>query len=88
MCIRDSSKAVREVFCTLFEKGLIYKGTRITNWCVNCNTALSDIEVEHKDDPGHLWYINYPVVEEEGDVYKRQIKVCKMLYFRTESGYS
>ena len=60
------SKAVREVFCTLFEKGLIYKGTRITNWCVNCNTALSDIEVEHKDDPGHLWYINYPVVEEEG----------------------
>ena len=50
----------------LFEKGLIYKGTRITNWCVNCNTALSDIEVEHKDDPGHLWYFRYPVVEEEG----------------------
>ena len=60
------SKAVREVFCSLFEKGLIYKGTRITNWCVNCNTALSDIEVEHKDDAGHLWYVQYPVVEEEG----------------------
>lgn len=44
------SKAVREVFCTLFEKGLIYKGTRITTTGVNCNTALSDIEVEHKDD--------------------------------------
>ena len=60
------SQAVREVFCSLYEKGLIYKGTRITNWCVNCNTALSDIEVEHKDDAGNLWYIQYPVVEEEG----------------------
>ena len=60
------SQAVREVFCSLYEKGLIYRGTRITNWCVNCNTALSDIEVEHKDDPGHLWYVQYPVVEEPG----------------------
>jgi len=60
------SQAVREVFCTLFEKGLIYKGTRITNWCVNCNTALSDIEVEHKDDAGHFWHIRYPIVEEPG----------------------
>lgn len=55
------SKAVREVFVSLYEKGLIYRGTRITNWCVHCNTALSDIEVEHKDDEGHLWYIKYPV---------------------------
>ena len=55
------SKAVREVFVSLYEKGLIYRGTRITNWCVHCNTALSDIEVEHKDDEGHLWYIRYPV---------------------------
>lgn len=62
------SRAVREVFCSLYEKGLIYQGTRITNWCVNCNTALSDIEVEHKDDPGHLWYIRYPVIGEE-DTY-------------------
>ncbi len=62
------SRAVREVFCALFEKGLIYKGTRITNWCVNCNTALSDIEVEHKDDSGHLWHVRYPVVGEE-DMY-------------------
>lgn len=61
------SKAVREVFVSLYEKGLIYRGTRITNWCVHCNTALSDIEVEHKDDPGHLWYIKYPIVGEEGE---------------------
>ena len=60
------SKAVREVFVTLYEKGLIYKGTRIINWCVNCNTALSDVEVEHEDDMGHLWYINYPLVGEKG----------------------
>ncbi|MBQ0107535.1 MAG: class I tRNA ligase family protein, partial [Phascolarctobacterium sp.] len=60
------SRSVREVFCTLYEKGLIYKGTRITNWCVNCNTALSDIEVEHKDDAGHFWHIKYPIIGEEG----------------------
>ncbi|MDD4320149.1 MAG: valine--tRNA ligase [Acidaminococcaceae bacterium] len=60
------SQAVREVFVSLYEKGLIYQGSRITNWCVNCNTALSDIEVEHADEAGHLWYIRYPVVGEEG----------------------
>lgn len=59
------SRAVRETFVSLFEKGLIYKGTRITNWCVNCHTALSDIEVEHEDTPGHLWHVRYPVVGEE-----------------------
>ena len=62
------SRAVRETFVSLFEKGFIYKGTRITNWCVNCHTALSDIEVEHEDTPGHLWYVRYPVVGEE-DTY-------------------
>lgn len=62
------SRSVRETFVSLFEKGLIYKGTRITNWCVNCHTALSDIEVEHEDTPGHLWYVRYPVVGEE-DTY-------------------
>ena len=60
------SRAVREVFVSLYEKGLIYRGTRITNWCVNCNTALSDIEVEHQDDAGHLWYIKYPVAGKPG----------------------
>lgn len=59
------AKAVREVFVSLYEKGLIYQGFRITNWCPRCQTALSDIEVEHEDENGHLWYINYPVVGEE-----------------------
>ena len=59
------AKAVREVFVSLYEKGLIYQGFCITNWCPRCQTALSDIEVEHEDENGHLWYINYPVVGEE-----------------------
>lgn len=59
-------KAVREVFCALYDKGLIYRGERITNWCPSCHTALSDIEVDHADEPGHFYYINYPVVGEEG----------------------
>ncbi len=59
-------KAVREVFVSLYEKGLIYRGERITNWCPSCHTALSDIEVDHSEEPGHFWYINYPVVGEEG----------------------
>ena len=57
---------MREAFVSLYEKGLIYKGTRMINWCVNCRTALSDVEVEHKDDAGHLWYVKYPVDGEEG----------------------
>ena len=55
------SRAVREVFASLYEKGLIYQGTRITNWCPSCNTALSDIEVEHETEAGHLWHIRYQV---------------------------
>ena len=54
------SKAVREVFVSLYEKGLIYKGSRIINWCPHCVTALSDAEVEYKDKPGHLWHIKLP----------------------------
>ena len=53
------SKAVREVFVSLYEEGLIYQGTRITNWCPHCNTALSDIEVEHENEMGHLYHIRY-----------------------------
>ncbi len=60
------SKAVREVFVSLYEQGLIYQGSRITNWCVRCHTALSDIEVEHEDQPGKLWHVRYPVVGEDG----------------------
>ncbi|MBQ1867619.1 valine--tRNA ligase [Selenomonas sp.] len=55
------SKAVREVFVSLYEKGLIYQGTRITNWCPDCNTAISDIEVEHETEQGHLWHLRYQV---------------------------
>ncbi len=60
------SKAVREVFVNLYEKGLIYKGSRIINWCPHCITALSDAEVEYVDKPGRLWHLRYPIVGEEG----------------------
>ena len=62
------SKAVREVFVSLYEKGLIYKGSRIINWCPHCVTALSDAEVEYVDKPGHLWHIRYPLTDGSGDV--------------------
>ncbi len=62
------SKAVRETFCELYDKGLIYKGSRIINWCPHCVTALSDAEVEYKEKPGHLWYIRYPLADGSGDI--------------------
>lgn len=62
------ARAVREVFVSLYEKGLIYQGSRITNWCPRCRTALSDIEVEHEDEMGHLYYVNYPIAGEDGFV--------------------
>ena len=62
------SKAVRETFCELYDKGLIYKGSRIINWCPHCVTALSDAEVEYQDKPGHLWYIRYPLTDGSGDL--------------------
>ena len=55
------AKAVRETFCELYDKGLIYKGSRIINWCPHCRTALSDAEVEYKDIPGSFWHIRYPI---------------------------
>ena len=62
------SNAVREVFVSLYEKGLIYKGSRIINWCPNCITALSDAEVEYVDKPGNLWHIRYPLADGSGEV--------------------
>ena len=62
------SRAVRETFCELYDKGLIYKGSRIINWCPHCLTALSDAEVEYVDKPGHLWYIRYPLSDGSGDI--------------------
>ena len=55
------SRAVREVFVSLYEQGLIYQGTRITNWCPHCTTAISDIEVEHETEEGHLWHLRYQI---------------------------
>src|SRR4030065_2768630 len=55
------SKAVREVFVRLYDEGLIYKGDRLINWCPRCHTALSDLEVEHEEQKGHLYHIKYPV---------------------------
>ena len=60
------SEAVEEVFVRLYEKGWIYKGSRIINWCPVCQTSLSDAEVEHEDQNGFFWHIRYPIVGEEG----------------------
>ena len=60
------SRAVREAFVALYEKGLIYKGSRIINWCPHCRTALSDAEVEYVDKPGHLWHMRYPLSDGSG----------------------
>ena len=59
------AKSVRETFCELYEKGLIYKGSRIINWCPKCRTALSDAEVEYKDMPGAFWHIRYPIEDSD-----------------------
>lgn len=60
------SKAVADVFVRLYEKGYIYKGSRIINWCPVCQTSISDAEVEHVDQAGHFWHINYPLAEGDG----------------------
>ena len=62
------AKAVRETFCDLYDKGLIYKGSRIINWCPHCRTALSDAEVEYKDVPGHFWHIKYPIEDSDEEL--------------------
>ena len=59
------AKSVRETFCELYEKGLIYKGSRIINWCPKCRMALSDAEVEYKDMPGSFWHIRYPIEDSD-----------------------
>ncbi len=60
------NKAVAEVFVKMHEKGYIYKGSRIINWCPVCNTSISDAEVEYQEQAGHLWHIKYPVMKEDG----------------------
>ncbi|MBQ7224872.1 MAG: valine--tRNA ligase [Clostridia bacterium] len=61
------SKAVREVFVKMYEKGLIYQGDRIINWCPKCQTAISDAEVEYEAEEGHLWHLKYPIDGEENE---------------------
>jgi len=70
------SRAVRTAFVRLFEKGLIYKGSRITNWCPRCSTALSDLEVVHEEEPGFLTYVRYPLVPIEGETEARYIQIA------------
>ena len=64
------NKAVTEVFCKMHEKGWIYKGARIINWCPVCNTSISDAEVEYQEQAGHFWHIKYPLIEEDGQISK------------------
>ncbi len=66
------SKAVTEVFCKMHEKGWIYKGSRIINWCPVCNTSISDAEVEYQEQAGHLWHIKYPLIDENGEPSKTE----------------
>ena len=61
-----ATRAVRTTFKRLYDKGLIYRGERISNWCPRCATALSDLEVDHKDLNGHLWYVTYPLADDSG----------------------
>ncbi|WP_026652941.1 valine--tRNA ligase [Butyrivibrio proteoclasticus] len=62
------NEAVTEVFCKMHEKGYIYKGSRIVNWCPVCKTSISDAEVEYEEQAGHLWHIKYPIINEDGTV--------------------
>ncbi len=66
------NKAVTEVFCKMHEKGWIYKGSRIINWCPVCNTSISDAEVEYQEQAGHFWHIKYPVLEDNGEPSKTE----------------
>ncbi|MBE5846880.1 MAG: valine--tRNA ligase [Lachnospiraceae bacterium] len=66
------NKAVTEVFCKMHEKGWIYKGSRIINWCPVCNTSISDAEVEYQEQAGHFWHIKYPLVDENGQPSKTE----------------
>ncbi|MCH8993751.1 MAG: valine--tRNA ligase [Chloroflexi bacterium] len=61
------ARAVRAVFYKLYQRGLIYRGERIINWCPRCNTALSDLEVDHQEQDGHLWHVRYPLLDDAGE---------------------
>ena len=69
------NKAVNKVFTSLYEKGLIYKGSRIVNWCPVCNTSISDAEVEYEEQAGHFWHIKYPLIEDDGSISKENFLI-------------
>jgi valyl-tRNA synthetase len=69
-------KAVRTTFVNLHRDGLIYRGNRIINWCPRCQTALSDLEVEHKEHADHLWYVRYPLLDERGEPGDEHITIA------------
>ncbi len=71
-----SQRAVRRTFVNLYKDGLIYRGERIINWCPRCQTALSDLEVEHEEHDGHLWYVRYPVLDEDGNPTKDHVLIA------------
>jgi len=70
------SRAVREVFVRLYQEGLIYRGDYIINWCPRCQTALSDLEVEHKEHATHLWYVRYPLLDDKGELTREHITIA------------
>ena len=70
------SRAVRAAFYRLYEQGLIYRGERLINWCPRCNTALSDLEVEHEDRDGSLWYVRYPMLDDAGQPTDEHITIA------------
>ena len=69
-------RAVRATFKRLFDEGLIYKGKRIVNWCPRCQTAISDLEVEHEETQGSLWYVHYPLLDDLGNVTDEYVTVA------------
>ncbi len=69
-------RAVRTTFAKLYHEGLIYRGERIINWCPRCQTALSDLEVEHKEHASHLWYVRYPLLDDQGEPSGEYITVA------------
>ena len=69
------NKAVNTVFASLYKKGLIYKGSRIVNWCPVCNTSISDAEVEYEEQAGHFWHIKYPLIEDDGSISKENFLI-------------
>ena len=70
------AKAVRTTFYNLYQKGLIYRGERLINWCPRCQTALSDLEVDHREQQGHLWHVRYSLLDDAGQPTDEQITIA------------